>query len=56
MPVTTTLTANEILNQVAAEIGLMPVADPYGSQDEAFIQMRYLLNTAGKELIRQTSL
>ncbi len=51
MPVTTTLTANEILNQVAAEIGLMPVADPYGSQDEAFIQMRYLLNTAGKELI-----
>lgn len=51
MPITTVGTANDILNQVAAEIGLTPVVDPYSSQDEAFIQMRYLLNTAGNELV-----
>tara|TARA_R110000803_G_C11989465_1_gene321785 strand:+ start:7736 stop:8476 length:741 start_codon:yes stop_codon:yes gene_type:complete len=51
MPITTVGTANDILNQVAAEIGLSPQVDPYASQDDAFIQMRYLLNTAGNELI-----
>lgn len=51
MPITTVGTANDILNQVAAEIGITPVADPYGSQDDVFVQMRYLLNTAGVELV-----
>jgi len=51
MPITTVATANDILNQVAAEIGISPVPDPYGSQDDAFIQMRYLLNTAGNQLV-----
>ena len=50
MPITTTSTATDILNRVAAEVGLEPVADPYSSADPAFIQMRYLLNTAGEEL------
>lgn len=45
-----TSTATQILNRVAAEIGLAPVSDPYSSQDPAFIQMRYLLNVAGEEL------
>ena len=44
-------TANNILNRVAAEIGQQPVADAYSSQDPLFIQMQYLLNTAGEELV-----
>jgi hypothetical protein len=50
MPSTTLITANTILNRVAAEVGVAPVADPYASQDPSFVQMRYLLNTAGEEL------
>ena len=42
--------ANEILNRVAAEVGLAPVSDPYASTDSNFIQMKYLLNSAGEEL------
>jgi len=52
MALTTTITANEILNRVAAEVGIAPVADPYASIDPIFIQMRYLLNTAGEELMQ----
>lgn len=51
MPATIT-TASDIINRVAAEIGLEPVTDPYSSSDPAFIQMRYLLNTAGEELVQ----
>ena len=43
-------TASTILNQVAAEAGIKPVTDPYSSQDETFVQLQYLLNTAGAEL------
>jgi hypothetical protein len=50
MPITTLISANDILNRVAAEIGIAPVIDPYSSQDPTFIQMQYLLNTAGEEL------
>ncbi len=42
--------ANEILNRVAAEVGLAPVSDPYASSDSNFIQLKYLLNAAGEEL------
>lgn len=42
--------ANDILNRVAAEVGLEPVADPYGSSKQEFKQMTYLLNVAGEEL------
>lgn len=52
MAVTTIITANAILNRVAAEVGIAPVDDPYGSQDPAFQQMKYLLNTAGEELMQ----
>lgn len=51
MPVTTITTASNILNRVAAEVGLQPVTDPYSSADPSFIQLRYLLNTAGEELL-----
>ncbi len=43
-------TAGNILNRVAAEVGLTPVIDPYSSSDDAFVQLTYLLNTAGEEL------
>ena len=42
--------ANDILNRVAAEVGLEPVPDPYGSTLPEFRQMTYLLNIAGEEL------
>jgi len=44
------INAGAILNRVAAEVGVAPVADPYASQDPIFVQMTYLLNTAGEEL------
>lgn len=50
MTITSAENANEILNRVAAEVGLEPVADPWASTDQHFGQMRYLLQTAGEEL------
>lgn len=52
MPVTTTAIANDILNRVAAEVGLAPVSDPYASTDQSFIQMKYLLDICGEELVQ----
>ena len=43
-------TANTIINDAALEVGLVPATDPYASQDEAFIQLRGLLTSAGREL------
>ena len=50
MTTTSTITANDILNRVAAEVGLEPVTDPYGSTEQHFLQMRFLLQTCGEEL------
>ena len=44
-------TANDVLNQAAAELGLTPVSDPFSSADPQFLQLRFLLNTAGKRLV-----
>ena len=44
-------TANNILNRVAAEVGVTPVVDPYASADPTFVKLRYLLNIAGEELV-----
>ena len=52
MALTTLITANQILNRVAAEVGIAPVTDPYSSVDPIFVQMQYLLNTAGEELMQ----
>lgn len=54
MPATTLTTANNIINRVAAELGLLPVENAYASTDPAFIQMKYLLNVAGEELLMAT--
>lgn len=51
MTLSTVATANTILNRVAAEVGIAPVVDPYASVDPIFVQMTYLLNTAGEELM-----
>ena len=50
MSATLTATANDILNRVAAEVGLDTVPDPYASTNQAFTQMKALLNIAGEEL------
>ena len=48
----TGIIANDILNRVAAEVGIAPIADPFASQDPFFLQLKYLLNTAGEELMQ----
>jgi hypothetical protein len=52
MALTTLLSAIDILNRVAAEVGVAPVADPYASVDPSFVKMQYLLNIAGEELLQ----
>jgi hypothetical protein len=44
-------TATKIINQVAVEVGLDPVADPMTDGNSVFVQLRYLLNTVGLELV-----
>lgn len=50
----TSATANEIVNAVAAEVGLTPVVDAYASTDANFVQLQYLLNAAIRQLARNT--
>jgi hypothetical protein len=50
-PDTMSDTAGEILNRVAAEVGIAPVGDPYGTNDPTFQQLTYLLQTAGEEML-----
>lgn len=52
MALTTTIPASEILNRAAAEVGVAPVPEPYSTQEQVFMQMQYLLNTAGEELMQ----
>ena len=44
-------TANDIINRAALECGLLPSQDPVGSDDESFVQLTGLLNSAGQELV-----
>ncbi len=43
-------TVNNIVNQVAVEVGLSPVTDVMSSADPAFVSLVYLLNTCGRRL------
>lgn len=45
------LTAGEILNDTAVQVGLLPVANPVTSTDSSFVQLKYLLTSAGRELL-----
>jgi len=51
MGINSIMSANDILNRVAVEIGIAPVTDPYSSTDPTFIKMKTLLNIAGEELV-----
>lgn len=44
-------TATQIINSVAAQVGIAPVEDPYSSTNAVFRQLRYLLDVAGQELV-----
>jgi len=44
-------TAKQIINQVAAEVGVPTVVSPYSSGDAAMIQMRAILDAVGEELV-----
>jgi len=44
-------TANYILNGVAAQVGLSPVSNPWADTSQHFLQMRYLLQSCGEELL-----
>jgi len=48
----TNIIASQILNRVAAEVGIAPIEAPLSSQDPFFVQLKYLLNTAGEELMQ----
>lgn len=45
MTITTAITANNILNRAAVEIGLEPLDDPFGSTDPFFVQLKFLLQS-----------
>lgn len=45
-------TAANIVNQASVELGLSPSADVYGATDANMVQLRYLLNTAGRTLVK----
>lgn len=44
-------TAKEVINNAAGECGLTPLADVFASLDPAFIQLRNLLTSVGRELV-----
>ena len=45
------ITANEIINQVCTEVGLVTNTDPVGSTEDTYIQMTGLLTAAGQEFV-----
>ena len=45
-------TANDVINRAAVEIGLNADVDPVSSKDEAYVQLKYLLDSAGQELVQ----
>ena len=44
--------ATDIINAAAAEVGVSPVTDPYSSSNQVFQQLKNLINSAGRELVR----
>ena len=51
MAVSRFISNNDIVNRVAVEVGLNPVADVFAATDPAFRQMTYLLTTSVQELL-----
>lgn len=46
-------TVNQILSDVAVEVGLAAPADPWASIDPNFVQLRALLKSAGRSLVKR---
>jgi hypothetical protein len=46
------LTAEEIINRAAVEVGLAPAGDPFQSNDPSFRQLRTLITACGQTLIQ----
>jgi hypothetical protein len=44
-------TAGDIINAAASSVGLTAIPDPFASSDPAFVQLRNILTSAGRELI-----
>jgi len=44
-------TVNDILNRAAVELGFDPSVDALASTNSAFVQLHYLLDSAGQELV-----
>ena len=44
-------TAKDIVDRAALEVGLQPLPDPISADDQNFIQLTGLLNSAGQELV-----
>jgi len=42
--------ANEIMNQTATEVGLLPINNPVASTEDVYVQLLALLNGCGQEL------
>ena len=51
MAVNRFITNNDIINRVAVEVGLTPVADVFSTADPAFRQLGFLLTTSVQELL-----
>lgn len=50
MTIAASISVNTILTRVAIECGLEAVSDPFGSPAQHYVQMKYLLQTAGEQL------
>ena len=44
-------TAEDIINKTAVSVGLNSTADPVGSNEDTYIQLRQLLDDAGQEMV-----
>jgi hypothetical protein len=47
------ISANDIINRAAVEVGLNPVNDVFATPDPNFQSLRYLLNSCGQELVQE---
>ena len=51
MAVTRFFTGEKIVNDVAVEVGLDPVVDPFSTTERSMVQLVRLMNIAGRELV-----
>jgi hypothetical protein len=49
------ITANEIINRAAIEVGLLTNTDPVASTEDTYIQLTGLLTAAGQELVEMNA-